>query len=238
MSGVKEGGCSERKEGEREREGYRLQWCPAAWVSRLLLAPALRALSGGSSNSDIRGGLRRGVGAGREREGGREAEGGERRGGGWRGWAGQGEHCAPAAVTGQSARRCCRLRASRYNLRPSSPPAQEGGQDVSPTRGERRTAPGVQKKEDASRRQGKRLGKPGGADGLGGSRELRPPSWPPAANARRADAARCGGARPSAGRAPGAGREGEELWGGFQSRLEGRPLECGHFPRCSGAAPA
>lgn len=182
VSGVKGGGCSERKEGEREREGYRLQWCPAAWVSCLLLAPALRALSGGSSNSDIRGGLRRGVGAGREREGGRAGGGGRGAARRWLaglGWAGLGEHCAPAAVTGQSARRRRRLRASCYNLRPSSPPAQEGGQDVSPTRGERRTAPGVQKKEDASRRQGKRLGKPGGADGVGGPREPRPPSWPP-----------------------------------------------------------
>lgn len=37
---------------EGEREGYRLQWCPAARVSRLLLALALRALSSGG-NSDI-----------------------------------------------------------------------------------------------------------------------------------------------------------------------------------------
>lgn len=154
------------------------------------------------------------------------------------GGAGLGEHCAPAAVTGQSARRRRRLRASRYNLRPSSPPAQEGGQDVSPTRGERRTAPGVQKKEDASRRQGKRLGKAGGADGLGGPREPRPPSWPPLP--MRAgpmlSPGRCCPPPPSealgrCGRARIAGV-------GLQLGWMGPPLERGHFPRCGGEARA
>lgn len=133
------GGRESGRERDREREGYRLQWCPAAPVSRLLLAsrpahtvqrPQQRYLRGVESG-----------GGGRERERGRGREG--RRGwGAARRQRGAGRarrlvglgwpSTARRRLTGQSARR--RLRAS-CNLLPSSPPAQEGGQDVSPTGG-------------------------------------------------------------------------------------------------------
>lgn len=98
------------------------------------------------------GGEGAGSGAGRAGPGGR-------RGAGWA------EPNAPAADGAE--------RTTPPTRQPQPPPvvaaSTGGGQDVCPTGGERRTAPGVQTEEDASRRQRERLGE-GGRRAAGGRR--------------------------------------------------------------------